>query len=63
MDHIISYTFLILFQLNFYRRVTNCVDINVMDEQYMSTWTAAARGRGLSNQALADAFEIVLEYY
>ena len=51
------------FQLSFYRKATGCVDPVLLDEQYMDSWTAAARGRGLSNQALAEAFEIVLEYF
>ena len=49
-----------------YRRVNaNAMglDTDILSEQYMASWTAAARGRGLSNAALVEAFEIVLEYY
>ena len=46
-----------------YRLVTECVDAELLDEGYMSTWIDAARSRGLSNAGLATALEIVHEYF
>ena len=46
-----------------YRLITECVDAELLDETYMASWIDAARSRGLSNDGLAKAIEIVYEYF